>query len=58
MLKISNIKSMPECFGAEKILLLGSYLEMPEEEANDTDLVVYKYIKVHRPKLIERIAKG
>ena len=38
---IEYIKSIAERFGAEKILLFGSCLEMPEEEANDIDLVVY-----------------
>ena len=38
---IEFIKSMAERFGAEKVLLFGSCLEMPEEEANDIDLVVY-----------------
>ena len=38
---IAYIKSTAERFGAEKILLFGSCLEMPEEEANDIDLVVY-----------------
>ena len=38
---IEYIKSIAERFGADKILLFGSCLEMPEEEANDIDLVVY-----------------
>ena len=38
---IEYIRSMAERFGAEKVLLFGSCLEVPEEEANDIDLVVY-----------------
>ena len=38
---VEYIKSIGERFGAEKILLFGSCLEMSEEEANDIDLVVY-----------------
>ena len=38
---IEYIRSMGERFGAEKILLFGSCLEVPEEEATDIDLVVY-----------------
>ena len=38
---IAFIKSIAERYGAEKVLLFGSCLELPEEEANDIDLVVY-----------------
>ena len=38
---IEYIKSVAQRFGAEKVLLFGSCLEVPEEEANDIDLVVY-----------------
>jgi predicted nucleotidyltransferase len=38
---IEYIKSVAERFGAEKVLLFGSCLDFPEEEANDIDLVVY-----------------
>ena len=38
---IKYIRSMAERFGAEKVLLFGSCLRVPEEEAGDIDLVVY-----------------
>jgi predicted nucleotidyltransferase len=38
---IEYIKSAAERFGASKILLFGSCLELSEEEANDIDLAVY-----------------
>ena len=38
---IAYIRSVAERFGAEKVFLFGSCLKVPEEEANDIDLVVY-----------------
>ena len=38
---IEYIRSMAERFGATKVLLFGSCLKVPEEEAGDIDLVVY-----------------
>jgi len=38
---IAYIKEIAERYGAEKVLLFGSCLAVPEEEANDIDLVVY-----------------
>jgi predicted nucleotidyltransferase len=38
---IEYVKSVAARFGASKVLLFGSCLELSEEEANDIDLVVY-----------------
>jgi predicted nucleotidyltransferase len=53
---IEYIKSMAERFGAEKILLFGSCLEMPEEEANDIDLVVYGLDPTSYWKMMDEMA--
>jgi predicted nucleotidyltransferase len=38
---IEYIRTVAKRYGAEKVLLFGSCLEKPEEEANDIDLAVY-----------------
>ena len=38
---LEYIKSVSKSYGAQKVLLFGSCLELAEEEANDIDLVVY-----------------
>ena len=52
---ISCIRAMAEGVGAEKILLFGSCLEVPEEEANDIDLVVYGLDPVAHWKMVAEI---
>jgi len=53
---IACIKSMAKQFGAEKVLLFGSCLEGPEEEANDIDIVVYGLNPVAHWKMMVEMA--
>jgi len=53
---IACIKLMAKQFGAEKVLLFGSCLEVPEEEANDIDLVVYGLDPVAHWKMTAEMA--
>jgi predicted nucleotidyltransferase len=53
---INYIKSVAERFGAQKILLFGSCLNQPEEEANDIDLVVYGLNPLEHWKMMGEMA--
>ena len=53
---IEYIRAMAERFGAEKIILFGSCLKVPEEEANDIDLVVYGLDSYTYWKMAENMA--